>query len=83
MGLDAVEIILRAEELFDTEISDEERSRVETVGQFYELICSKLNVSPLLFPVTSEVLPVITEHQKMLLFLSRPKHLPIPTDVLP
>jgi len=34
MGLDAVEIILRAEELFDTEISDEERSRVETVGQF-------------------------------------------------
>jgi hypothetical protein len=47
MGLDAVEIILRAEELFAIEIQDEEAARVETVGQFYDLICSHLNIVPL------------------------------------
>jgi hypothetical protein len=47
MGLDAVEISLRAEELFAIEIQDEEAARVETVGQFYDLICSHLNIVPL------------------------------------
>jgi hypothetical protein len=83
MGLDAVEIILRAEELFAIEIEDEEAARVETVGQFYDLICSKLHVLPLPTPVTSEVLPVITRHEKIFLFLSRPTHLPAPAEVLP
>jgi hypothetical protein len=83
MGLDAVEIILRTEELFEIEISDEESARVETVGQFYELICSKLHLPPLPSPATSEMLPVITHHEKVFLFMSRPKHLPIPPDVLP
>lgn len=59
MGLDAVEIILRVEELFAIGIDDEEAAKVETVGQFYELICSKLHIPPLRSPVTSEELPVI------------------------
>ena len=83
MGLDAVEIILRTEGLFDIEISDEESARVETVGQFYELICSKLHVPPLLSPVTSEMLPVITQHEKAFLFMSHPKNLATPADLLP
>lgn len=83
MGLDAVEIILRAEELFGIEIRDEEAAKVETVGQFYELICSKLHIAPLQTPVTSEALPVITQHEKVFLFLSRPIRLPAPSEVLP
>lgn len=83
MGLDAVEIILRAEELFTIEIGDEEAANVETVGHFYELICSKLNVQPLRSPVTSEVLPVITHREKTFLFLSRQTPLPAPAEVLP
>jgi hypothetical protein len=83
MGLDAVEIILRAEELFNIEIGDEEASTIETVGDFYELICSKLQLSPLQSPATSEQLPTITQHDKLLRFLSRPIPLPAPKEVLP
>jgi len=83
MGLDSVEIILRAEELFGIEIGDEEASGVGTVGQFYELICFRLQISPLQSPVTSEELPVITQHEKSFLFLSRPIRLRAPTAVLP
>jgi hypothetical protein len=83
MGLDAVEIILRVEELFSIEIGDEEAAKVETVGQFYELICSKLRLPPLRSPVTSDVLPVITHREKAFLFLSRHSPLPTPAEVLP
>jgi len=83
MGLDAVEIILRAEELFAIDIGDEEAAKVETVGQFYELICSKLHIPPLPSPVTSEELPVITNREKKFLFLSRNTPLPAPPGVLP
>jgi hypothetical protein len=83
MGLDAVEIILRAEELFAIDIGDEEAAKVETVGQFYELICSKLHVSLLQSPVTSEVLPVITHREKVFLVLNRHTPLPAPADALP
>jgi acyl carrier protein len=83
MVLDAVEIVLRTEELFEIEISDEEAAKVETVGQFYELVCSKLHVVPLLSPVTPEVLPVISHREKVFLFLSRHTPLPVPSDVLP
>lgn len=83
MGLDAVEIILRAEELFAINIADEEASKVETVGQFYELICFKLNIPPLVSPVTPEELPVITRREKAFLFLSRRTPLPAPAAVLP
>lgn len=83
MGLDSVEIILRVEELFVIDIGDDEAARVETVGQFYELICSKLHIPPLPSPVTSEELPVITHREKVLLFLSRYTPLPAPAEVLP
>jgi|SRR5208337_2710267 len=83
MGLDAVEIILRAEELFAIDIGDEEAAKVETVGQFYELICSKLQIPPSQSPVTSEVLPVITHREKVFAFLSRNTRLPAPAEVLP
>jgi acyl carrier protein len=83
MGLDSVEIILRAEELFAIDIGDEEAAKVETVGQFYELICSKLHIPPLQSPVTSEELPVITHREKVFLSLSRHTPLPAPADALP
>jgi len=83
MGLDGVEIILRVEELFAIDIGDEEAAKVETVGQFYELICSKLHLPPLQSPVTSEVLPVITHREKVFLFVSRQTPLPAPAGVLP
>lgn len=83
MGLDGVEIILRVEELFAIDIGDEEAAKVETVGQFYELICFKLHIPPLRSPVTSEELPVITHREKVFLFLSRHTPLPAPAEVLP
>jgi len=83
MGLDAVEIILRIEELFSIDIGDGEAAKVETVGQFYELICSKLHIPPLRSPVTSEELPVITHREKVFPILSRHTPLPAPAEVLP
>jgi len=44
MGLDAVEIILRAEELFLITVGDDEAGAVRTVGEFYNLICATLNL---------------------------------------
>ena len=83
MGLDAVEIILRVQTLFAIDISDEEAAKVQTVGQFYELICSKLNIPPLRSPATSKELPVITNHKKITHFLSRRTLLPAPPGALP
>jgi hypothetical protein len=83
MGLDAVEIVLRVEELFGIEISDDQAASVRTVGAFYELICAKLNVIPLASPVTSEELPTITQREKLFLFLARHTPLPAPPEVLP
>jgi len=83
MGLDAVEIILRAEELFAIDIDDEEAAKVETLGQFYELICSKLHIPPSRSPVTSEELPVITHREKVFLFLSHHTPFSAPAGALP
>ena len=83
MGLDGVEIILRAEELFAIEIADLEAAGIATVGQFYQLICLKLHIEPLKSPVTSESLPVITDIEKRFLFLTRQRNLPAPAEVLP
>lgn len=83
MGLDAVEIVLRVEDLFAIDIGDEEAAKVETVGQFYELICSTLHLLPLRSPVTSDELPVITQREKIFLFLSRHTPLPAPAEALP
>jgi hypothetical protein len=83
MGLDALEIILRAEELFGITIGDDEAAAVRTVGDFYNLICSKLNVTPLPSPITSADLPEITYKKKTFLFLSKHTSLPAPPEVLP
>ncbi len=83
MVLDEVEIILRVEELFAIDIGDGEAAKGETVGQFYELICSKLHIPPLSSPVTAEELPVITHREKLFQFLSRHTPLPAPSASLP
>ncbi len=83
MGLDGVEIILRTEKLFVVTITDDEAASVRTVGDFYKLICAKLNLTPLQTALTSANLPTITKKEKSLLFLSRHTPLPAPPDVLP
>lgn len=83
MGLDAVEIVLRTEELFVITFTDDEVAAVRTAGDFYRLICSKLNVTPLQSPVTSAELPKITHKEKRFLFLSMHTPLPAPPEILP
>ena len=83
MGLDAVEIVLRAEDLYSISITDEEAGNVRTVGDFYKVICFKLNVKPLSAPVTAEELPVITKHEKSFWPFGKHTSLPAPPDVLP
>lgn len=83
MGLDAVEIVMRAEEFFTIRIGDDEAAAVRTVGDFYDLICAKLDVEPLRSPVASAVLPVISEKETVFLFLSKHTPLPAPVEVLP
>lgn len=42
MGLDAVEIILRTEEVFDIDLPDDECGQVRTVNDLYTLVLSHL-----------------------------------------
>lgn len=83
MGLDAVELVLRAEELFVIRVNDNEAAAVRIVGDFYELVCTKLGVQPLQSPITPQVLPVITRYEKAFLFLRKPTPSPAPEDALP
>jgi hypothetical protein len=83
MGLDVVEIVLRTEEFFVITIEDDEAAAVRTLGDFYTLICAKLNVTPSQSPVTSAKLPVVTEEEKKLLFLYKTTPLPAPPELLP
>lgn len=83
MGLDSVEIVLRSEELFVITIGDDEVGAVHTVGDFYTLICTKLNVIPLSSPITSANLPTITQKEKKFLLLYSNTPLPAPPEVLP
>ncbi len=83
MGLDSVEIVLRTEELFGIAISNDEAAAVRIIGEFYTLICAKLNLSPLQSPVTSAKLPKITQKDKKFLFLYTHTSLPAPPEVLP
>ena len=69
MGLDAVEIVLRAEELYSISITDEEAGSMHTVGEFYNVICAKLSVKPLPAPVTPAELPEITKREKSFWFM--------------
>jgi hypothetical protein len=83
MGLDVVEIVLRTEEFFVIHIEDDEAASVRTVGDFYNLICAKLDVPPLQNPVTPANLPKVTEKEKVFLFLQKQMPLPAPPEVLP
>jgi hypothetical protein len=83
MGLDAVEIVLRTEDLFAITLTDDEAAAVRTVGDFYRLICSKLNLAPIPSPITSAELPIITHKEKKFLFLSTHTPLPAPPEILP
>jgi hypothetical protein len=83
MGLDAVEIVLRTEEFYSITIADDEAERVRTVGDFYELICSKLNLIPLISPQTPTVLPKVSEVESSFLILRKHTRLPPPPEVLP
>lgn len=83
MGLDAVELLLRTEELFAIALSDKEAADIRTVGDLYILICTKLNVTPLPSPVTPTTLPTITHKEKKYLILRTHTPLPVPPEVLP
>ena len=83
MGLDAVEIVLRAEEFYSTTFTDHEAAQVRTVNDFYKLICSKLKLDPLENPQTSAKLPSVSEEEWRFLFLRKSTPLPPPSEVLP
>ncbi len=53
MGLDAVEIILRTEEVFAVDLPDSECAKVSTVGDLYRLLLQKLTL-PYISPRTIE-----------------------------
>jgi hypothetical protein len=63
MGLDSVEIVLRAEELFGIDIADDEAGSISTVGDFYEVIRTKLEITPSRDPVTPDELPGISQRE--------------------
>ena len=83
MGLDVVELVLRTEDLFAISITDPEAAAVRTVGDFYILICSKLDVTPLPAPITPATLPIITRKEKKSFFREIRTPLPAPLELLP
>ena len=83
MGLDAIEIVLRTEELYAITITDDEAPQVATVGDFYALICRKLDLTPLASPQTPDTLPEISRRTKAFLFGHTLTPLPPPASVLP
>jgi acyl carrier protein len=44
MGMDLVEIVLRAEETFGVDLPDDECEQIRTVGDLYRLVLSKLQL---------------------------------------
>jgi acyl carrier protein len=45
LGLDAVEVILRTEEVFAVDLPDSDCSKVNTVGDLYRLLLEKLKLA--------------------------------------
>ena len=74
MGLDAVEIVLRTEEFFVITIQDEEAAAVRTVGDFYLLICAKLDVLPLLTPITLQRFQSLQRKKRRCYFSTNTRH---------
>ncbi len=83
MGLDAAEIVLRTKELFVVIIEDDEAATVSTVGNFYDLVCRKLDLTPLQAPVISAKLSRITNKEKAFLLGYKYPPLPASPEVLP
>ena len=83
MGLDAVEIVLRTEGVFTIAISDSEAASVQTIRDFYIVICDKLNLIAVPSPVTSAVLPKITQKDRKFWFVYKHTPLAPPLEVLP
>ncbi|HLI75796.1 MAG TPA: hypothetical protein VKV02_02530 [Acidobacteriaceae bacterium] len=83
MGLDAVEIVMRAEQFYSVTLTDYEAAQVRTVDDLYRLICSKFEVAPLEHPQTSTTLPSVSEEEWRFLFLRKSTPLPPPSGVLP
>jgi acyl carrier protein len=50
MGLDTVELVMRAEEVFAINLPVDECERVQTVGDLYRLVCSHLQLTPIESP---------------------------------
>jgi acyl carrier protein len=46
MGLDAVELVMRTEDEFGITLADDEAGSVKTVGDLYQLVLSKLDLTP-------------------------------------
>jgi acyl carrier protein len=46
MGLDAVELLMRCEEVFEISLEDWRLEHVRTVGDLYGLICEQLQLAP-------------------------------------
>lgn len=46
MGLDAVELVMRTEDEFGITLTDDEAGSIRTVGDFYQIVLSKLDASP-------------------------------------
>lgn len=61
MGLDTVELVMWAEEEFAIEISDEEASKIFTVGMFSGFIFNKLKSNLALTITESEVYRRLTD----------------------
>ena len=46
MGLDAVELVMRCEEVFEVDLPDHKIGQVRTVGDLYIVICNELGLVP-------------------------------------
>jgi len=44
LGLDIVELVMRVEETFDINLTNEEAGQVQTVGDIYKIVLGKLNL---------------------------------------
>lgn len=83
MGLDPVEIVLRTEEVFTISISDSQAGSVQTIRDFYILICDKLGLIALPSPVTSAALLKITQKDRQFGFVYKHTALPPSPEALP
>ncbi|SEG66746.1 hypothetical protein SAMN05421819_4155 [Bryocella elongata] len=79
MGLDAVELVLRCEEVFAITLADDEVRDIHTVRELYALLCAKLKLIPTPNLVTPDHLPAIsTITGRTLLFFHKRENLPPP-----